>query len=268
MSPEQARRYARQMRLPELGATGQAKLLKAGVLVVGAGGLGSPAAMYLVAAGIGRLGIMDADTLSLPNLQRQILYTTADLGRNKAEAAAERLAAINPGCRLEPRDQMLNAANALSAVTPYNAVVDCTDSFAAKFLIAKTCHETLTPYAHAGILGFTGHAMTVLPSKTACCRCVFDGPLSKMPKTPRRGPLGPVPGIIGAVQAAEIIKLIVGMGALLTNRLLVCDILGMNMRVLPVKHNPNCPLCGKKSTAKSTRIAQRRNAAKCQKDFS
>ena len=271
MTSEQARRYARQVRLPEVGPAGQARLLKAGVLIVGLGGLGSPAALYLAAAGVGRLGLLDGDRVSLANLQRQILYTTADVGRSKAEAAAERLAALNPGCRLEPRPEMLDDTNARACVAAYDAVVDGTDSFEAKFRIAAACHAAGIPYAHGGVQGFTGQAMTVQPGRTACCRCLFDRPLAAMPRPPRggpRGPLGPVPGMIGAVQAAEIIRLLAGIGRLLTNRLLVADALAMDVRTVPVRRNPDCPLCGRASGTNQYPRPYRCRSAKRRKDRS
>ncbi len=251
MAKNKARRYLRQISLPEIGSAGQAKLAGAGVLIVGLGGLGSPAALYLAAAGVGRLGLIDADKVSLDNLQRQILYDTSDIGRRKAEAAAERLTAINPDCRIEICAGMLSKQNAASRIAGYDAVVDGTDSFAAKFMIAQACHAARKPYSHAGITGFKGHALTVRPGISACCRCLFDKPASSMPKSSARGPMGPLPGIIGSVQAAEIIKLITGAGEPLINRLLVCDCLSMDLRVLPMKRNKNCPLCGQPSRRRS-----------------
>ena len=259
MRQSQARRYARQIQLPEFGVAGQARLLKASVLIVGVGGLGSPAALYLASAGIGRLGLMDSDKLALHNLQRQILYSTSDVNHLKVNAAKKRLAAVNPEIRIAAYPERLNAANASKFVSDYDVVLDGTDTFAAKFLIAAACHASGTPYVYGGVLGFKGQAMTVQPEQTACLRCLFDQPLKTMPRRGKiQGPLGPVPGLIGSVQAIETIKLVTGMGRLLVNRLLVFDGLTMDLRVLELRRNKVCPLCGCK---KHPRLLRLKNAA-------
>ncbi len=238
-------RYARQLALPEIGPAGQARLRAGRVLLVGAGGLGSPAGLYLAAAGVGAIDIVDGDTVELSNLQRQIVYTTADLGRPKAEAAAERLRALNPDAAVEARCERLTAANGPALAAACDFVIDATDDVASKFLIADLCHAAGTPYAHGGILGFVGQAMTVLPGRTACYRCLFGAPPPETPGAPR-GPLGAVPGIIGAIQAAEAIKCLTGAGDLLTDRLLIVDALSMRMRAVAVRRSRDCPLCGER----------------------
>ena len=236
-------RYARQLALPEIGEAGQAKLAAARILLVGAGGLGSPAGLYLVAAGIGTLGVADGDRLDLSNLQRQIAHTTADVGQLKVESAARTFQALNPNVRLRLYPERLTAANAGAWLNDYDFVVDATDNFESKYLIAEVCHAAGKPYSHAGILRFFGQTITVLPGQTACYRCVFTDP--PPPPATVAGPLGAVPGVIGTIQAAEAIKFVVGAGRLLTNRLLTFDALTMQFREIPVRRNPTCPVCGK-----------------------
>lgn len=243
MDDDARARYARQLALPEIGPEGQARLRAGRVLLVGAGGLGSAAGLYLAAAGVGVLGIVDGDRVELSNLQRQVMFTTADIGRPKAEAAAERLRALNPDTAVEARPERLTAANGRALAAAFDCVIDATDNFASKFLIADCCHAAGTPCVHGGILGFAGQAMTVLPGRTACYRCVFGSPPPEVPGEPR-GPLGAVPGIIGAVQAAEAIKFLTGAGTLLAGRLLIVDALSMRMRTVVVRRSGDCPLCG------------------------
>ncbi len=242
-TPEEQQRYARQLALPEIGTAGQAKLRAGRVLVIGAGGLGSPAALYLAAAGVGTLGLMDGDAVDLSNLQRQILHATADVGRRKVESAAAKLRALNPQTELRLFPERFTAANAAARLADFNFVVDATDNFASKFLIADACHAAGRPYAHAGILRFHGQVMTVLPGKTACYRCVFEQQPPETGASPQ-GPLGVVPGVLGTLQAAEAIKFLLGLGQLLTDRLLTFDALTLRFREVPVKRQPHCRLCG------------------------
>lgn len=239
---EQSRRYARQLALPEIGVAGQKRLLAGRVLLIGVGGLGSPAGYYLAAAGVGVLGIVDGDVLELSNLQRQIAHTTADLGRAKVESAARTFAALNPDVRIDAHNLRLTAANAPALFKEYDFVVDATDNFESKFLIAGICHRVGKPYSHAGILKFAGQTLTVIPGKTACLRCVFDE-LPPANREPPRGPLGVVPGVIGTIQATEAIKYLLGIGELLTNRLLIYDALRLEFRTVRINRNPACPLC-------------------------
>lgn len=234
-------RYARHLSLPEIGAAGQEKLGHSRVLIIGAGGLGSPAAYYLAAAGVGTLGLMDCDIVEPSNLQRQILHFTSDIGRPKTESAVEKLKALNPEIKLRIYQKRLTQKNATEILSGFDFIIDATDNFESKVLIANACHATKKPYSHAGILRFFGQTMTVIPGRTACYRCVFESP-PKNPKIPQ-GPLGAVPGVIGAIQAIEAIKYLVNIGDLLVNRLLTFDALKMKFREVPVKRNPHCRLC-------------------------
>ncbi|HSW48714.1 MAG TPA: HesA/MoeB/ThiF family protein [Bryobacteraceae bacterium] len=245
LSAEQRDRYARHLTLPEIGAAGQERLLASRVLVIGAGGLGSPAAFYLAAAGVGTLGILDHDRVEPSNLQRQILHRTADVGRAKTDSAVEKIAALNPEVTVRTVSQRLEESNAVELVSPWDFAIDATDNFAAKFLIADACHAAARPYSHAGIARFFGQTMTVIPGETACYRCVFDQapPPDERDANPA-GPLGAVPAVIGSIQATEAIKRILGIGRLLTNRLLTYDALGMRFREVPAPRNPDCRLCG------------------------
>lgn len=244
LTTDQLERYDRQLRLPEIGAGGQEKLIKARVLIVGAGGLGSPAALYLAAAGVGTLGLVDPDQVALSNLQRQILHATPDLGRPKVESAAEKLRALNPGVRILPFPERLTAARAPALVSLFDFILDCTDNFPSKFLVADVCHFADKPYSHAGILGFTGQALTVIPGRTACLRCVYEPPPPPHPAQAPNPVLGAAPGVLGALQAVEAIKVILGIGTPLINTLLQIDLLAMRFRQTPIRRNPGCPLCG------------------------
>ena len=242
LSKEQNRRYARQIALPEIGEAGQKKLRAGRILLIGVGGLGSPAGFYLAAAGIGTLGLVDGDTLELSNLQRQIAHTTADLGRSKVESAARAFTALNPDVRIDTHNLRLTAENARGLFKEYDFIVDATDNFESKFLIAGICHAEGKPYSHAGILKFIGQTLTVIPGKTACLRCVFEE-LPPGNKEPPRGPLGVVPGVIGTIQATEAVKYLLGLGELLTDRLLTYDALRLQFRCVRINRNPSCPLC-------------------------
>lgn len=241
LSAEQALRYARHLTLPQIGPEGQRKLLESRVLVVGVGGLGSPAALYLAAAGVGEIGLVDSDAVDWSNLQRQILHSTPDLNLPKVDSASRKLTALNPDVKVvsyQTRFQMENAGDWLPR---YQIVLDATDNFASKFVISEACYNFHTPNVHAGILAFQGQVMTVLPGRTACYRCVF-GDAPPTPGVPS-GPMGPVPGVIGAIQAMEAIKYLLGIGELLTDRLLVFDALTLRFREIPLARNPCCPVC-------------------------
>ncbi|MFH1969113.1 MAG: HesA/MoeB/ThiF family protein [Verrucomicrobiota bacterium] len=242
LTSNQSQRYARQISLPEIGEDGQKKLLASRVLLIGVGGLGSPAGYYLAAAGIGTLGLVDGDTLELSNLQRQIAHTTADLGRPKIESAARVFTALNPDVRINAYNLRLSAENARGLFKEYDFIIDATDNFESKFLIAGICHAALKPYSHAGILQFIGQTLTVIPGKTACLRCVFND-LPPGNQEPPQGPLGVVPGVIGTIQATEAVKYLLGLGELLTNRLLTYDALHLQFRCVRINRNPVCPLC-------------------------
>ena len=242
LNQKQRERYARHIALKEIGEDGQEKLLKAKVLVIGAGGLGSPAAFYLAAAGIGTIGLMDGDTVELSNLQRQILHTTRSIGKPKVTSAEERLIALDPDIALTLYPFRLTAGNAQEILAAYDFVIDATDNFDSKFLISRACHNAAKPYSHAGIREFGGQTITIHPGKTACYHCLFHEEGTPSPEIPK-GPLGALPGIIGSIQATEAIKHILSIGTPLTNTLLTCDMLTMTIRNIPVSRSAGCPVC-------------------------
>jgi molybdopterin/thiamine biosynthesis adenylyltransferase len=246
LTETQIERYSRHIILPEVGGKGQEKLLAGKVLLVGAGGLGSPAGLYLAAGGVGTIGVIDADQVDLSNLQRQIIHFTSDLGRPKVTSAAEKMRAINPDVGVIVHHERLTAANAMQVLAGYDFVIDGTDNFASKFLVADACHFAGKPYSHAGILRFEGQTMTVLPGVTACYRCVFNTPPppGAVPSCSQAGVLGVLAGVIGVLQATEALKFLLGAGRLLTDRLLVYDALDLRFREVRLKRNPRCPLCG------------------------
>lgn len=246
LAMEDIERYSRQILLKQVGGKGQEKLLASSVLVVGAGGLGSPVALYLAAAGVGTIGLIDGDNVDITNLQRQIAHFTDDIGTPKVESAAEKMRAINPGIDVSTYNERAFAYNVLEIVKQYDFVIDGTDNFPAKFLINDACVFAGIPFSHAGILRFDGQLFTVLPGQSACYRCVFGGPppAGAVPTCSQAGVLGAVAGVIGSLQATEALKYLLGTGELLTNRMLVFDALGMRFREVQFKHNPKCPICG------------------------
>lgn len=245
LSPLQEKRYHRNIQVPCVGVEGQKKLLRSSALVVGAGGLGSPAAYYLVAAGIGRLGLADGDVVDLTNLQRQILHFTPDLGRPKVESATDKLRALNPDCEVVPHNFVVTAENATQLVAQYDLVIDATDNFAARFVLNKACLETRRPFIHAAVLSMAGRVMTMLPYEGPCLRCVFREPPSLSAKTTfELGVLGAIPGLAACLQATEAIKYLLGQGGLLVNRMLIFDGLSMTFETAEVRRDPECPDCG------------------------
>ncbi|MBN2145401.1 MAG: HesA/MoeB/ThiF family protein [Candidatus Aureabacteria bacterium] len=239
---EQLERYKRNLLLKEIGPSGQRLIAKAKVLVIGCGGLGSPIALYLAASGIGTLGLADGDNVELSNLQRQIIHTTKDIGKNKARSATDKISSLNPFVKTIPYPEMITEKNASSIIKGYDFVLDATDNFASKFLINDACIKQLIPFSHAGISEYSGQTMTVLPQHSACYRCVFGEIPPPEPPAPA-GPLGVVPGILGSVQAAECLKFILHINPLLTNTLLTFDIKTMNFRKIPLTRNPSCKTC-------------------------
>jgi len=236
--------------LPEVGLQGQKRLREARVLVVGAGGLGSPLALYLAAAGVGCLGLVDFDSVDLSNLQRQILYGESDLGRSKLSAAAERLAETNPHVSLDLYETRLEAANALEILRPYDVVVDGTDNFATRFLVSDACVMLGKPNVYGSVYRFEGQASVFHAGKGPCYRCLFPAPPApgSVPNCAEGGVLGVLPGIIGAIQATETIKLILGHGETLLGRLLLFDAMEMRFRELALRRDPDCPVCGEHPT--------------------
>jgi len=247
---EQLERYSRHIILQDIGIEGQAKINAARVLIIGAGGLGAPAALYLAAAGVGTIGIADADRVDLSNLQRQVIHFTSDIGRPKVESAAEKMGAINPGIKINTYYEFLQATNISPIIADYDFVIDGTDNFAAKFLINDACVMAGKPFSHGGILRFDGQTMTIAPGQSACYRCIFPAPPppGAVPTCSQAGVLGAVAGILGTIQATEALKFVTGVGTLLTNALLIFDAKIMSFRRVDIRRNRNCPLCGEKPT--------------------
>ncbi len=243
---EQLERYNRQILLKDVGIEGQRKLLQAKVMIIGAGGLGSPAALYLGAAGVGTIGIADHDAVERSNLQRQILHSTMDLHKPKVLSAQDSLQAINPDVKVKTYQTLVNSENILDIIQDYDFVIDCSDNFSTKFLLNDACVIATTPFSHGGIQRFSGQTMTVIPHESACYRCVFpEPPPPGVASNPaQEGVLGVLPGIIGALQAAEALKFILGIGELLTDRLLMCELLTLEFRTVKLLKNPDCPVCG------------------------
>ena len=227
MTDPQLQRYARQIALPGFGVESQERLSHARVLLIGAGGLGSPAAFYLAAAGVGHITIADGDTLDLSNLQRQILHTTADIGNPKAYSAASHLRALNPEIEITPLPRRINRLEMRALVSHFDFIIEATDSLDTKFITDQACCEARKPYSHGAIRGYEGHTMTVLPG-TARLLDLFPDGAESVETIPPTGPLGVVAGIIGTIQAAEALKYITGIGTLLTNRLLRVDMLTLD----------------------------------------
>ncbi len=245
-SDEQITRYSRHILLPEVGGKGQKKLAQARVLVVGAGGLGSPAILYLAAAGIGTIGIIDNDTVDLTNLQRQVIHHTEDLGRSKVLSAQDKVKALNPDVTVIPLEKRLDANNAIDIIKDYDIVVDGADNFPTKFLINDACYFAERPLVHGAILRFEGRVFTILPRKTACYRCIFKAPppAGVVPSCQEAGVIGVLAGVIGTIQATEVLKLVIGIGTPITNRLLDYDAKTSRFRQIKASKRPECPLCG------------------------
>ncbi len=245
LTDEQIQRYSRHILLPEIGGKGQKRIAQAKVLIVGAGGLGSPAALYLAAAGVGTLGIIDGDKVDLSNLHRQIIHATPDLGKPKVLSAKEKMEAINPDVKVIPHEERLTAKNALALLNPYDIILDGTDNFPAKFLVNDAAILSGKPLVHGGILRFEGQVFTILPRKSACYRCIFKQPPppGTVPSCQEAGVIGVLAGVIGTIQATEVLKLILGIGDLLTDRLLTYEARNAAFREIRIRRNPNCPVC-------------------------
>ncbi len=250
LSPDEVRRYSRHLLLPEVGLEGQLAIKAAKVLCVGAGGLGSPVTMYLAAAGVGTLGLVDFDAVDFSNLQRQLLYATSDVGRPKVESARDRLAAINPEVRIEAHRLTLSAANALDLFRRYDVVVDGTDNFPTRYLVNDACVLTGRPYVYGSVFRFEGQASIFAVGGSPCYRCLYPEPPPPglVPSCAEGGVLGVLPGIIGTIQAAETLKWIMRTGDSLAGRVLILDALAMKFREVRVRRDPECPVCGDRPT--------------------
>ncbi len=246
LRPDQFDRYRRHLSLPEIGLEGQQRLLSGSVLLIGAGGLGCPAAQYLAAAGVGRIGLIDDDVVASSNLQRQILYTTADVGRPKVEVAKERLSALNPDVRLDTYQVRLDSSNALELFAEYDIIVDGTDNFPTRYLTNDACVLLGKPNVHGSIFRFEGQASVFDASKGPCYRCLYPEPPppDAVPSCAEGGVLGILPGTIALVQSTETIKLLTGLGEPLYGRLLHYDALEMVWREFKMQKDPSCPICG------------------------
>lgn len=249
LSPEELRRYARQLALPGVGPEGQAKLKRAGVLIVGAGGLGSPAALYLAAAGVGRIGLVDDDAVDLSNLQRQILYSAAEAGRPKLDCARERLLGLNPAIEVEPHPLRLDSANAAPLIERYDVVLDGTDSLGSRYAVNDACVRAGKPNVHASLFRFEGRLSTYWAGRGPCYRCVQPEPQEEAASCEEAGVLGAVAGALGTLQAVEALKLVLGLGEPLVGRLLLFDGLRMSWKGLAVRRDPACAACGSRAEA-------------------
>lgn len=245
LNEELKERYLRHLMLEDVGENGQKKLFQARVLVIGAGGLGSPVCLYLSASGIGNIGVLDFDTIELSNLQRQVIHSTKEIGQAKINSAKSKMQAINPYCKIDTYFEKFTHKNALDIISNYDFVIDATDNFAGKFLINDACVLANKPLSHAGVLKYRGQAMTILPNKSACFACAFEAPPPvELNSFFKAGLFGVVPGILGCIQASEAIKYFLGVGELLTNKLLNIDIKDMNFRKISIKKDSNCRVCG------------------------
>src|SRR6187455_293502 len=246
LSAEEIKRYSRHLIMPELGMDGQRRLKAASVLCIGAGGLGSPAAMYLAAAGLGRIGIVDFDVVDFSNLHRQLLHGTPDVGRTKLASAKDRLKSINPHVHVETYETALSSENALKLFEPYDVILDGTDNFPTRYLVNDACVILGKPNAYGSIFRFEGQASVFGVKDGPCYRCLYPEPPPPglVPSCAEGGVLGVLPGIIGVIQATETIKLMLGIGSALIGRFLIFDALNMKFRELKLRRDPDCPVCG------------------------
>ena len=247
LTKEQRDRYSRHLLLPEVGVEGQQKLLDAKVLLLGAGGLGSPAALYLAAAGVGTLGIVDDDTVDLSNLQRQVIHTTGRVGEPKVDSAAETIADINPDVEVVKHQVRLDSSNVVELIEPYDIVVDGLDNFPTRYLLNDASVRLRKPVVSASILGFDGQLSVFKPYEGPCYRCLYPvpPPAELAPSCGANGVLGVLPGTMGLLQATEVVKLIVGAGEPLVGRLLLYEALGATFTELKVRRDPECPICSR-----------------------
>lgn len=243
---DQIKRYSRHIILPQVGGKGQSKLLQSKVLMVGTGGLGSPCAYYLAAAGVGTIGLVDSDEVEISNLSRQILHFTEDVQRPKTQSAKEKLQALNPDVEINIFQERLTSDNIMNIIKDYDLVVDGSDNFPTRYLVNDACVMSDKPLSHGAIVRFDGQVTTIIPGQGPCYRCLFPEPPPPglIPNCQEAGILGAVCGIIGVIQAAEVLKLIIGIGDLLIGKLLTFNALDMDFRVVKIPRNKNCAICG------------------------
>ena len=245
----QIERYSRHIILQDVGVEGQQKIMEGKVLIVGAGGLGSPVALYLAAAGVGTIGLIDGDVVDMTNLQRQVIHFTDDVNKPKVLSARDKIKELNPDVNVIVYHELLHSGNIFDIIKEYDFVVDGTDNFPTKFLVNDACVIAGKPFSHGGILRFEGQTLTYTPGN-ACYRCVFKSPppANAVPSCSQAGVLGSIAGILGTIQATEVLKFFTGVGDLLTNKLLVFDAKSMNFRNVNVKRNKNCSVCGENAS--------------------
>ncbi len=240
------KRYSRHILLPEVGGKGQKKINEARVLLVGAGGLGAPVGYYLAAAGVGKIGIVDGDQVELSNLQRQIIHSVEDLGKNKAVSAQQTMMLLNPGIEVMTYHERVHSDNIFDLLVDYDIVVDGSDNFPTRYLVNDACVFTGKPLSHGAVFRFHGQAMTIVPGKGPCYRCLFrePPPPGMVATCEEAGVLGVLPGVIGLIQATEVLKLILGVGKILNGVLLNYEALEMEFKRIKVRRDPDCPVCG------------------------
>jgi len=249
LTPEQVKRYSRHLIMPQVGSKGQRNLLDAKVLIVGAGGLGSPVAVYLALAGVGTIGIVDFDVVEISNLQRQILHRQGDIGKSKVLSAQQSLAEYNSDVKVVGHEAPLNSENAMEIISQYDIIINGADNFAARYLVNDAAYLSSKPLVDGSILIFDGQASVFIPGQ-GCYRCLFPTPPPPgvVPSCAEAGVLGALPGMVGSIQAVETMKLILGVGEPLVGRLLLIDALSMDFRTVKLRRNPQCPLCGDNPT--------------------
>ena len=251
LTPDQVKRYSRHIIMQDVGSAGQRKMMESSALIIGAGGLGSPSAVYLALAGVGKLGIVDFDVVELSNLQRQILHHTPDVGRPKVQSALDNIKSYNPDVEVVLHEEWLTSENALDIIEQYDVVINGADNFATRYLVNDACYLLNKPLIDGSILIFDGQATVFLPGQ-GCYRCLFPAPPppGMVPNCAEAGVLGALTGLVGSIQATEALKHILGIGESLSSRLLVIDALSMQFREVRLRRNPDCPLCGNNPTVK------------------
>ena len=249
LTPEQVKRYSRHIIMGDVGSVGQRKLLQSKALILGAGGLGSPSAIYLALAGVGTIGLVDFDVVEISNLQRQVLHHTADIGRPKIQSARDNILAYNPDINVVLHEVRLESDNAREIISQYDMVINGADNFATRYLVNDACYLEGKPLIDGSILIFDGQSTVFIPGQ-GCYRCLFPSPPppGMVPNCAEAGVLGALTGLVGSIQATEALKLMIGIGESLSSRLLLIDALSMNFREVKIKRNPNCPLCGDNPT--------------------